>query len=126
MNTLILYSILIAVFAVSYRLILAYEPALSWWFKFGLRFHKRWYYAPIWGCELCFAGQLALWTYCLNWFLVILEQSSPFRAFLLLIIPNYHQASFSVLNGLIFIAGTILMTNIVSHYFQKLIKNDNI
>lgn len=46
-----------------YRLILAYEPVMSWWFKFGARFEKKWFFAPVWGCQLCISGQMGLWSY---------------------------------------------------------------
>lgn len=48
-----------------YRGVLAYEGILNWWFRFGARFEGKWFYRPIWECEKCFAGQLALWTYLL-------------------------------------------------------------
>lgn len=45
-----------------YRNILAYEPILNWWFRFGDRyFCSTWLYKPIWVCSKCFAGQLAGW-----------------------------------------------------------------
>lgn len=124
MSTLILYSVLIAVFAVSYRLIMAYQPVLSWWFQFGMRFTGKWFYLPIWGCELCFAGQVALWTYLLNGLAVNFNTTDPFWRLIYKVVPNYRQAEYNALNGLIFIFGTVLLTNIFAHYFLKYIKND--
>lgn len=48
------------------------EPIVAWWFKFGNWIgapvvngweKQRWFYKFIWGCEKCFAGQLAFWLY---------------------------------------------------------------
>lgn len=58
-----LLGIACAVIALIYRLILAYEEPFSAWWRFGSRFEGRWFYRPIWVCEKCFAGQLALWIY---------------------------------------------------------------
>lgn len=46
-----------------YRLILAYEPIMAWWFRFGNRYEGRWFFPPIWGCQLCISGQLAGWSF---------------------------------------------------------------
>lgn len=124
MSTLILYGFLIAVFSVSYRLIMAYEPILNWWFKFGLRFQSKWYYKPIWGCEFCFAGQVALWTYLLNWIAVNFNTSATFWRYLFKVIPNYQQDNFNALNGLIFVFGTILITRVLAFGVQK-VKNNS-
>ena len=125
MSTLILYGFLIAVFAVSYRLVLAYEPILNWWFRFGLNYSSRFFYRPIWGCEKCFAGQIAFWTYLFSWIASYLNTNAPFWRFLFKIVSNYQQANYNALNGLIFIAGTILLTNVIAYYFLKYVKNDN-
>jgi hypothetical protein len=63
MLLMITYAALIGLFSVVYRYILAYEQILNWWFKIGMRYEKRWFYKPIWGCEMCIAGQAALWLY---------------------------------------------------------------
>lgn len=46
-----------------YRFVLAYEKILSWWFRFGNRFERRWFFKPVWGCAKCFAGQMAGWSW---------------------------------------------------------------
>lgn len=125
MGTLFLYGAFIALFAVTYRLILAYQPVLNWWFRFGLRFSNKWFYNPIWGCELCFAGQVALWVYLLNWLSVNLDRNTPFWRLIYMIVPKIAPQGFNALNGLIFISVTILFTNIAAHLFLKYIKNDN-
>lgn len=122
MGTLILYAALIAVFAVVYLLILAYEPILNWWFKFGSRFEKSFFHAPIWGCQLCFAGQTALWTYIFNWIASYLNANAPFWRFIYFLIPEYQLKDFSVLNGLIFISLAILITKGLSIVHEKYLK----
>jgi hypothetical protein len=51
-----------AVISIVYMCVLSREPILNWWFRFGMRFERRAFHKPIWGCEKCFAGQLALWS----------------------------------------------------------------
>lgn len=46
-----------------YRCILAYEPILNWWFKFGQRYEKRSWFPAVWGCQKCISGQISLWFY---------------------------------------------------------------
>lgn len=54
------------------NVIMPNEPILNWWFRFGNRIGikvvkgeevERWFYRPIWGCEKCLSGQVALWCY---------------------------------------------------------------
>jgi hypothetical protein len=122
METLILYGFLIAVFAVSYRLVMAYEPILNWWFRFGLNYSNRFFYRPIWGCEKCFAGQIAFWTYLFSWISSYLNTNSPFWCFLFKIIPNYHQESYNALNGLIYVFLVVFITNVLAKLYEKYLK----
>ena len=122
MSTLILYGFLIAVFAVSYRLVLAYEPILNWWFRFGLNYSSRFFYRPIWGCEKCFAGQIAFWTYLFSWIASYLNTNAPFWRFLFKIIPNYQHENYNALNGLIYVFGVVLITNVLAKLYEKYIK----
>lgn len=55
--------IICGLIAAVYRGILAYEEPFSAWWRWGSRFEDRWFFKPVWGCEKCFAGQLALWIY---------------------------------------------------------------
>lgn len=50
-----------------YRGILSYEPILNWWFMIGQRYEARAFYAIIWGCAKCIAGQIALWSSIAIW-----------------------------------------------------------
>lgn len=63
-----------AVIGVNIHLIINLEPVANWWFvlggKVGIKIVngqevERWFYRPLWGCEKCFSGQIALW-----WFLL--------------------------------------------------------
>lgn len=106
--TLTFYAALIGLFAVVYRHILAYEPVLNWWFVWGARFEDKWFYKPIWGCELCISGQLALWSYALNWFAYRYFDLFPgLSEFILYLVPLYRPYNFNVLEGLIFITQAI-------------------
>lgn len=125
MEILIFYSILIAVLAVVYRLILADEPVLNWWFRWGLRYEKRWFWKPVWGCELCFAGQVALWTYVLNGiFGVIFSGNAPISRLVFFVIPKYDLEKISVFSCLIFISLSILFTFLLAKFYTWL-KNGN-
>lgn len=125
MINLFLYSLLIAVVAYVYKNFLAHEPVLNWWFKFGERFHKRWFYAPIWGCEFCFAGQIAFWTYLLNVvFGVILKETAPISRLIFSVIPKYHFSDWSVFSWVIFICLTIFNVWVVSK-LKKLLTDEN-
>lgn len=108
---MILYSVLIGLFAVVYRQILAYEPILNWWFKFGSRYESRFFYKPIWGCELCISGQVALWLYLLTSLggYLIEEGFTTARLYLFYLLPwNFYVAcGGNVFTGVIFITTTI-------------------
>lgn len=66
---------MIAVISVVYMRILKYEPAVSWWFRLGVSYGIKqvhpdfptvsytWWYKPLFECEKCLAGQMALWSY---------------------------------------------------------------
>lgn len=121
------YAALIAVFAVVYRHILAYEPVLNWWFVFGDKYADKWFYKPVWGCELCISGQIALWTYLINWI------NSSYSAenwrvlnFLLKVVPVYHFEHYSLLGGLIFITTSIAAAWLTYKGFKHLEESKNI
>lgn len=72
--TLLLFNfsigVMCAVVAVVYRHILAYTPVLNWWFRLGFKYSQRRMssvaqaiHKVVWECEMCQAGQLALWSY---------------------------------------------------------------
>ena len=61
-----------AFIGVTINVIMPNEKILNWWFQIGEKIGKeivhgkereRLIYRPIWGCEKCFSGQLALWIY---------------------------------------------------------------
>lgn len=117
---LFFYALAVAVMAVAYMRILSTEPVLNWWFRWGLNFNSRFFYRPVWGCEKCFAGQVALWTYALNWFASYLSGKYGFSSFLFKIVANYGQSEYSLQNGLIFVFGSVLFTTVVSKMYEKL------
>lgn len=119
MLLIIFWALIIAVVAYVYREFLAYEPVLNWWFKFGLRFENRWFYKPIWGCQMCFAGQLALWIYVFNWISSNFENKAPFWRFVFFLIPNYGNQDFSVFSGVFSISMSILFTIIITNSIKK-------
>lgn len=111
----LIYSFLIALTAYVYKTFLAYEPVLNWWFKIGDKYHNRWFYKPVWGCEFCIAGQLALWTFLLNViFRVILKETAPISRLIFSLIPKYHFWDLSVFSGVIFISLTIFNVWVVA------------
>ena len=119
---LLKYSAFIAVFAVTYRLILAYEPILNWWFMFGNKFEKRFFYRPIWGCEKCFAGQIAFWIYLFGWTSSYFNGNAPFWRFVFNLIPQYQKNDYNVLNGLIFVFVSVFLTKSLSKLYEKYLK----
>lgn len=97
------YSIVIAIIAVVYIQILSKEgQILEKWFEYGKRFEDRWFYNPVWGCHLCFSGQVALWIYLLNY---IFQDKT---CFIYKIIPIFAIESFSIFWLIFIICQTIL------------------
>ena len=117
---LVKWAVVFAVIAFVYREILSREKILNWWFKFGLRFEKRFFYRPIWGCEKCFAGQLAFWTFFLNWLSTNFDTNAPFWRFVFLFIPKYGKTDFNVFVGLFSVSLTIFITFLISKTIKKL------
>jgi hypothetical protein len=112
------FSFCVGVIAAVYHGVLAYSRVLNWWFRFGARFEKKWFFDPIWGCVKCIAGQLALWFYV---FLVFLGQpegqGDPFVVFP----DSYANAALLRLFGLLgAICGAILFSMIFARVITKL------
>ena len=116
------WALIIAVVAYVYREILAYEDVLNWWFKFGLRFEGKWFYKPVWGCQLCFSGQVALWIYTLNWISTNFNTNAPFWRLIFFFIPKYDIHTFSVFLGVFSVSLSILLTFILTKTIKKLEK----
>lgn len=51
------------IIATVYMCILPYEEFFTFWWRFGSKFERRWFFAPVWGCEKCFSGQFCFWVY---------------------------------------------------------------
>ena len=122
MLLIIIWAFFIAVIAYVYREVLSRENILNWWFKFGLRFEKRFFYRPIWGCEKCFAGQLAFWIYLLNWLSNGLNENAPFWRFVFFLIPKYGLEDYNVLSGVFSISLSILLTLILTKLIKQIEK----
>lgn len=88
-----IFAVIFAIVAVVYIKILAFEDVLNWWFKFGLKYENKWFHKPIWGCHLCFSGQLALWSYLANW---VTGGKGVFSDFIFFFFPKYGFGEFSV------------------------------
>lgn len=94
------------VVAAIYRGVLAYEPVLNWWFRFGNRYEGRWFFAPVWGCVKCISGQLALW------FFLFTELAGAWDGY---------RNPLAILFGLLLtICGAILTAIILAPIIQKL------
>lgn len=118
-----LIGIFIALMTVSYREILAYEPVLNWWFKFGSKFEDKFFYAPIWGCVKCISGQIALWFYALSWINKSYFYKNTFlNDVFLFLYPDVSEMSFNVFGGLFFIFWSILITNVLDKVYNNIIK----
>lgn len=122
MGEFFIYALLIAITAVIYRRFLAHEEILSWWFQFGDRhFSRTWIYKPVWGCEFCFAGQMALWTYALNGLSrVISPEHSEMARFITSIVPMYHFKEISVFGGVIFVCLTVFLVGVINYIYSKI------
>lgn len=119
MLLIIIWAAIIAVVSYVYREILAYEPVLNWWFQFGLKFENKWFYKPIWGCQLCFSGQVALWIFIFNWLSNNLDKNAPFWRLIFFLIPNYGKIEYNVFLGVFSISLSILLTYILTKQLKK-------
>lgn len=119
MLTIIIWAAVIAVVSYVYREILAYEKVLNWWFEFGRRFENKWFYQPIWGCQLCFAGQNALWIFILNWISCNFNEKATFWRFIFFVIPEYGKLNYSVYLGVFSVSLSILLTFIITKTIKK-------
>jgi hypothetical protein len=75
----ILWGLASGIVGATYRGILADEETFNFWWKFGARFERRFFFKPLWGCGHCAAGQFALWTYLLLKIVPAMTAGSYFR-----------------------------------------------
>ena len=115
-----LTALIIAVIAYTYKEIIGREKILNWWFKFGLRFEDRFFYRPIWGCEKCFAGQVAFWIYFFNWLSTNFDTNAPFWRLIFFFIPKYDLGDYSVFLGVFSVSLSVLLTFLLSKTIKKL------
>lgn len=123
MLDLLFLAIAIALTTISYRYILAYEPVLNWWFKFGAKFENRFFYKPIWGCAKCISGQIALWFYLLSWLHNSYFYKNTFLSdVFLLLYPRGSGIDYNLFEAIFFIFTTILVTNVLDKIYNKVMK----
>ena len=120
MLLIIIWAFFIAIIAYVYREFLAHEEILNWWFKFGLKFEKRFFYKPIWGCQMCFAGQMALWIYFFNWLSTNFDTNAPFWRLIFFFIPKYDLVDYNVFLGVFSVSLSVLLTFLLSKTIKKL------
>ena len=120
MLLIFIWAVIFAVVAYSYKEIIGREAILNWWFKFGLRFEDRFFYRPVWGCEKCFAGQIAFWIYALNWISSNFDTKAPFWRFIFFFIPKYDFGHYNVFLGVFSVSLTVFLTFILSKTIKKL------
>lgn len=118
--SIFLFPLLIAVAAVIYKMFLPHQDILGWWFVYGARFERRWFYKPIWGCVYCVAGQLALWCYIITWILSSnLIQISILRDFIASLVYLPGLDNFSALMALFFVSLTLAYTKVFVLLYSK-------
>ena len=120
MLLIIIWAFFIAIIAYVYREFLAHEEILNWWFKFGLKFEKRFFYKPIWGCQMCFAGQMALWIYFFNWLSTNFDTNAPFWRLIFFFIPKYDLVDYNVFLGVFSVSLSVLLTFFFFFIIKKL------
>ena len=118
LTELIIFSAVFALIAVVYIKILSYEEVLNWWFKFGLKFENKWFWKPIWGCHLCFSGQLALWTYVFNWISADLNHNALIWRFVFFFLPEYSMKEFSLFFAVFSISTTIFFSFLIGKVYD--------
>jgi hypothetical protein len=104
MLLILILPFIIGLFAVVYRCILAHEDITNWWFRFGLRYERRFFYKPIWGCELCIAGQMALWLFIFN---VVGGASPQLSGIIGGVVPRLGVNTLNIFGALWLITGSI-------------------
>ena len=115
---MLIYSIVIAIIAVVYIQMLSKEGQILYkWFEYGKRFENKWFYNPVWGCHLCFSGQVTLWIYLLNQ--IFLDKS----LFIYKIIPIFVIESFSLFWLIYFICQTIFIAYFLGYLHTKAVNN---
>lgn len=107
--------------AVTWRQVLAYKfPPVKKFFMWGQKFEGKWFYEPVWGCSMCFAGQFALWAYLLLRFKVVIYITfDGLRAFSLLpaLVPT--SLTYSIVGHLTAICGAIVLSAIFTNKFNR-------
>jgi hypothetical protein len=122
----VLLGVACSIIGVTINVIMAKEAIANWWFRFGEKVGKdivqgqeqeRWFYRPIWGCEKCFSGQLALWIY----FFSHIHGNSPvdWQDNGWFSLPGY-----SIFSHILAVCTAIFTAVIFSHIINKIKEND--
>lgn len=115
-----------AIIGVVMIVVMANEPILNWWFRFGYRVGvkkvsgrevERWFYKPIWGCEKCLSGQLALWSYLFFHFRI---ETAQFARFGLAVVYYPYFCNYSPFWHALCISTGILSAVFISHLTKKI------
>ena len=115
---LLIYATLIGVASSVYANILLYTDALQWWVKIGQRYQDKIWAKPIWFCDKCISGQIALWVFLLN----TLNKASGYvlTDYISFIVPILGNSQINLLNGFILISITILIATITTKQINRL------
>lgn len=123
MLNLFFLAIAIALTAISYRNILAYENVLNWWFRFGSKFENRFFYKPIWGCTKCISGQISFWFYFLSWLQYSYFYKNTYLSDVFLFLyPRGSGLNFNLFEGIFFVFFAILATNVIENIYNKVMR----
>lgn len=109
----LLISFMAALIAVVYKEIIGYEDFFNFWWRFGSRYEDRWFYAPIWGCSKCLAGELSFVAY------VLVKISFVLPRHLTISGLSVHLQGYSLFGHIFAVAAAIYFTFIVTSIFQK-------
>lgn len=115
MLLVIFFSAVIAFAANVYKNILAHEEVLNFWFRYGAKFQDKWFWKPVWGCELCIAGQWALWYYIFR--LICDRFGAGLNIFWLM--GQYPKLDYSLAEGLIFVLTAIGFSKLFSRILSN-------
>lgn len=126
MESFIFFSVLIGITFSVYALILSTEPILNWWFRWGARFERKWFWKIIWGCHLCAAGQFAFWSYVISWINAsYFAGKGGFSAYLIEAISLYHFNTFGVFWLVSYVSASIFSAFVFGTLIKYLNKINN-
>lgn len=105
-----------------YITVLSSQEAFNFWWRFGAKYEKKWFYAPVWLCEKCFAGQFAAWFYLFG--LVKVRKLYANHRFMHLPTFKISFRTYSVAEHLFAISTGIFMAIIFTHILKQIKKDE--